>query len=160
VQNTTDPGRNVNRVRKAQRNMLIAIAAILIVIGLLYAYMQNIAATRAAQHKHSFLEYVTTNHLGSLITIDSGTGLDPMSYVMTLDHPLPDNQKEPFALEMSQRYYQYDHGQSLTVVYVDPRTHKQYQVAETQYNERTKQVAITVSDASGQPHQDVKQVNW
>jgi hypothetical protein len=159
VQNTGE-GNQAGKVRKSQVYMAAAIVAILLLIGSLYVYMQHVASQRAALHKHSFMEYVATNHLGSLMTIDSGTGLDPMSYVMTLDHTLPDDQRQSFALDMGHRYYEYDHGQTLTIVYVDPKTHKQFPLAESQFDRFTEKLTLSVTKQSGQTQQVVQQVNW
>lgn len=156
----TNEGNQAKRVRKSEIYMVAAIVAILLLIGSLYVYMQHVAAQRAALHKHSFMEYVATNHLGSLMTIDSGTGLDPMSYVMTLDHTLSDSQRESFTVDMAHHYYEYDHGQSLTIVYVDPKTHQQYPLAESQFDRYKEKLTLSITNQSGQTHQVVQQVNW
>lgn len=160
MQHTDDGHTRGTRVQKSQKYMIVAIVSILIVTVLLFLYMQHVAGQSAAKHKHSFMEYVTTNHLGALMTIDSGTGLEPMSYIMTLNHPLADNAKESFVMDMSHRYYEYDHGQALTIVYVNPKTHQQYPIAEAHYDRVVKKLAVNITEQSGQTLQFVKQVNW
>lgn len=149
-----------HRRRRSRIHMLIVLVLILLVTGLLFAYMLNLSAKRAAEHKHSFMEYVTTHHLGDLTEIDTGTGLDPMSYILTLNHVLPDADRTNFALDLSQRYFTYDRGQQLTIVYVDPSTHKQYPVAETHYDRQTKKLTLNVTSQSGQTTQTVLTVHW
>jgi hypothetical protein len=67
------------RIGRTQFYMIIVLAVILTTIAWLYIRMQTISTERAAQHKHSFYEYVVSRHIGRLKTIDTGTGLDPTS---------------------------------------------------------------------------------
>jgi hypothetical protein len=148
------------RVRRNRLYMLVALICILAITGLLYLFMKDIAAKRAAQHKQSFMSYVTENHLGTLVEIDSGTGLDPMSYVLEIDHPVPDTEKASFALDLMHRYAEYDHGTLLSISYVQPGTSKHTPIAEVHYNPVNHAVVATVHLDSGETQTVTKKVDW
>jgi hypothetical protein len=148
------------RVRRNRMYMLVALICVLAATGLLYLFMKDIAAKRAAQHKQSFMSYVTANHLGTLVEIDSGTGLDPMSYVLEVNHPVPDAEKASFALDLMRRYAEYDHGTLLSISYVQPGTTKHTSIAEIHYNPVDHTVIVTVHLDSGETKTITQSVNW
>jgi DNA-binding transcriptional regulator YbjK len=154
---TTDVKR---RKARSQVYLAIAIAVLALMMLGLYAYMRQVAAARAAAHKHSFYEYVVTHHIGQLTDIDTGTGIEPMSYVLTLGHPLPVDQRLSFAVEMARLYALYDHGQSLTIVFADPATKRQQTLAETQYDAQARQLTVLWADDQGSMHTVKQPVNW
>jgi hypothetical protein len=148
------------RRRRNQRWMIAVVLIILAVSSLLYVYMKQVAAARAKEHKHSFYEYVLTNHIGTLTEIDTGTGLDPMSYIVTLHHSIADSAKAAFAEDLMKHYVQYDHGSVLSIVYLDPKTNRRQPLAECRYDRLQGTVTITVTFDSGQTQVVRRQVNW
>lgn len=148
------------RTRRTQMGIIIFVLALAVAGGYLYVYMKQTARTVAAQHKHTFYEYVVTHKLGTLAEIDTGTGIDPMSYILTLSKNVPDNQRVSFATDLARRYAEYDHGSILTIVYVNPKTHKQQAVAESHYDDDHKQLQLTVTFSSGQTQQINERENW
>lgn len=149
--------------RKSRRTRVyIIIVALLIAAagGYLYVYMKQTAALRASQHKHSFYEYVVTHQLGKLTLIDTGTGIDPMAYVLQLNQNVPDAKRVTFAENLAHLYAEYDHGSMLTIVYVDPGTHKKSVIAESHWDDDNKQLQLTVTSSSGQITQINQHVNW
>ncbi|MCL6452354.1 MAG: hypothetical protein K6T78_01860 [Alicyclobacillus sp.] len=140
------------------------IVAMVIAIALggwwLYVYMQQVHAVRAAEHKHTFDEYVVTHHLGTLELIDSGTGLDAMSYVLTVNRPVPDAQRAAWAENLMRLYVQYDHGSLLTIQSINPTTHKPNPIAQCHYDDDTRQFQMTVDLSNGQTRVINQVVNW
>jgi hypothetical protein len=115
---------------------------------------------RAAQHKHTFAEYVATQQVGTLSLIDTGTGIDPMAYVLTLNNNVPDGQRVAFTQNLAHLYAEYDHGSSLIIVYADPATHKQKVIAESHYDDDHQQLQLIVNLSSGQTQQVDQHVDW
>lgn len=148
------------KMRRSQLYMLVTLFCILIVTGLLFLSMKQISHQRASEHKHSFMEYITVNKIGTLKEIDSGTGLDPMSYIVTINHAVPDQDLETFATNLIQRYVMYDRGQILSVVYVNGQTGKQVPVAEANYNDDEHILTLTLTFQSGQMKKIIKNVDW
>ncbi len=148
------------RIKRNRTFMLVALCGILAITGLLYLAMKDIAAKRRAEHKQSFMSYVTEHHLGTLVEIDSGTGLDPMSYVLEVNQPVADSEKVSFALDLLHRYNQYDHGTLLSIAYVKPGTNQHKPIAEAHYNPVNHTVSLTVHLDSGETKTIVQNVNW
>jgi hypothetical protein len=146
--------------RRTQMYMIIIALAIAAASGYLYLYMKQTAALRSAEHKHTFTEYVTDHKLGKLVLVDTGTGIDPMAFVLQLADNVPDIKRETFAQNLAHLYAKYDHGALLTIVYIDPKTHKQYPIAESNYDDDTKQLQLTVTLSSGNREQFNKHVDW
>lgn len=139
--------------------MIVAIV-ILLSGWYLESYMHKAAISRAKQHKHTFYEYVVTHNLGTLTLIDTGTGIDPMAYILQLKSPLADNQREAFAKNMAHLYAQYDQGSTLTIEYVNPTTHKISVIAESQWTDDTGKLQLTVTFSDGHITQLNEHVNW
>lgn len=150
----------IKRRKKNQMFILIALLSIVLLIGLLFVAMQGIATKRAAEHKQSFMSYVADHQLGTLIEIDTGTGLEPMSYVLEVPHPISDAEKESFALDMIQKYVQFDHGSTMTITYVPPGSKEQHVIANAHYDRDKKTATITVHLENGQNQTTVHNVNW
>ncbi|MCL6515926.1 hypothetical protein [Alicyclobacillus sp.] len=148
------------RRRRSQVYLILSITVLAAMLLGLYLYMRQVAAARAAEHKHSFYEYVISHHIGQLTDIDTGTGIEPMAYVLTLNHPLPADQRVSFAIEMAHLYAQYDHGTSLTIVYNDPATKRQQTLAETQYDPGARVLTVVWSDGEGQMRSQKQSVDW
>ncbi len=148
--------------RTTRTQIYIVIVALLIVAatGYVYVYMRQAARTAAAKHQQTFDEYVLTHKLGKVAEIDTGTGIDPMSYILTLTKSVPDNQRAAFATDLAHRYAEYDHGSVLIIVYVNPQTHKQQPIAESHYDDARKQLQLTVTFSSGQTQQINEHENW
>ncbi|CAM3696126.1 hypothetical protein [Alicyclobacillus pomorum] len=154
------PSEPQRREKRSRLYMLVVFVGILVMMGFLYIAMKSITTQRLAEHKHSFMGYVTSNHVGKLVEIDSGTGLDPMSYVLQLDHPVPDSEKASFTIDMMQKYVQYDRGSVLTVVYVNPTTKVQIPVAEAHYNRVDGRVSVAVHMDNGETKSLVVKEKW
>ncbi|QSO48998.1 hypothetical protein [Alicyclobacillus mengziensis] len=146
--------------RRTQISIIIFVLAVLTASGYLYVYMKHTAALRAAEHKYTFSEYVSDHRLGKLVLIDTGTGIDPTAYVLQLSSNVPGSKREAFAENLAHLYAKYDHGALLTIVYIDGKTHKQYPIAESNYDDETKQLQLTVTLSSGNLEQINKHVDW
>jgi hypothetical protein len=154
------PSDTQRRVKRSRMYMLVVFVGILIFMGFMYIAVKSITEQRLAEHKHSFMGYVTSNHIGKLMEIDSGTGLDPMSYVLQLDHPVPDSEKASFTMDMIQKYVQYDRGSVLTIVYLNPTTKIQTPIAEAHYNRVDGRVSLSIHMDNGETKSLVVKENW
>ncbi|GMA49681.1 hypothetical protein GCM10025857_10380 [Alicyclobacillus contaminans] len=148
------------RRRRSRIYMVVTVVCIAAVMVFLYVSMKQITAQRMAQHKHSFMGYVTENHIGKLVEIDSGTGLDPMSYVLELSHPVADADKQSLLLQYMEKYVEDDRGTVLTVVYVHPDGHTQTPIGEAHYNPVDGRVSLSVHLDDGQTRSAVLRENW
>ncbi|MBX5435979.1 MAG: hypothetical protein IRZ33_02025 [Alicyclobacillaceae bacterium] len=158
----TPAGRWTAKAR-SRRNRLWMIVSLVVLVGIaasLYAAMRQIAAQRAREHKQSFYQYVVTHHIGSLQEIDDGTGFDPVSYLLTINHPLPADQAFAFATNLMKRYVLFDHGQLLSIVYKDPQSGRQRPLADVHYDDDAHVLSVTVTDASGNARHYVRHVDW
>lgn len=151
---------NARRQRFNRWMMVMFMALVACGLGALYLTMHRIAAQRAQAHAHTFDEYVITHHVGELTTIDDGTGIDPASYVLTLDHPVPVQRAAAFTTTLMKLYVTYDRGQILTLVYLDPKTGKRHPIAEAEYNDDHKTLSVTVSTSDGVGTRITRHVDW
>lgn len=148
------------RTRRTRIYMIVVFLAIAVASWYLYDDMQHMASVRSVQHKETFYQYVTEHDLGTLTLIDSGTGVDPMAYVLQLQQPVPDDQRQAFAMNLAHLYAEYDRGSDLTIVYVDPATHKQTVIAESHYDDDQQTVQLTIDQSDGTPKQITRSVDW
>ncbi|MCL6625294.1 hypothetical protein [Alicyclobacillus shizuokensis] len=131
------------------RAWILAMAGIITGLVLtLIPVMHHIAAAREAAHQHTFMEYVTVHHLGTLTVIDSGTGLDPVSYVLTVRRPVSVNDREALLTRLMKKYYEYDKGELLSVVYRSP-TGQDQPIGSAHYDDSTGRLQLTINLDSG-----------
>lgn len=152
------PSRTANT--KTRVLMVVILILILSTVGVLYLVMKNMSKQAQQENKHTFYEYVVTHHIGRLVLIDDGTGLDPASYMLELPQPIPPSQAENFSMNLMKLYVTYDHGQILSIVYTDPVTKKHHPIADIHYDDDRKLVTLTLTDQTGQTHRIVQHVNW
>ncbi|MCL6547628.1 MAG: hypothetical protein K6T30_01815 [Alicyclobacillus sp.] len=148
------------RVRRTRVWMVVILLILAGVSSSLYIAMRQIAAERERQHKQSFYQYVVTHHIGSLQEIDDGTGFDPVSYLLTLDHPVPPGRIAAFATHLMKLYVTFDHGQILSIVYKDPHSGRQRPLADVHYDDDAHVLTVTVTDASGNAQRYLRHVDW
>ncbi|MDQ0190304.1 hypothetical protein JI721_09765 [Alicyclobacillus cycloheptanicus] len=122
--------------------------------------MKNVAAARAADHQMTFAEYVHNHHLGTLVTIDDGTGLNASAYDLQLSKPVPDGQRTALALELSEVYAKDDHGELLTIDYTDPKTKLDEPIATCTLDPNLENLTVTVHFTNGQQQVVHKHVDW
>ncbi|MCL6594468.1 MAG: hypothetical protein K6T31_10860 [Alicyclobacillus sp.] len=77
-----------------------------------------------------------------------------------VEHPIPDADKATFTYQLSHLYAEYDHGQSLTIVYVNPQTHRQVPIAEAQYDDDNHRLTLTLTLDNGQTVTQTQTVDW
>lgn len=140
--------------------MIVGAIVILLLAAWLDIEMRAIGRARAAEHQHTFTEYVQTHHLGTLVTIDDGTGIDPVSYLLNLSHPVADKQREALALQLMKIYATEDHGQLLTIAFIDPRTKVSEPVAEADLNDESNTLQLTVHFTNGTERVTTRHVQW
>jgi len=148
------------RNRRARLTIIAMIVVILLAGWYLYIDMQKIGVQRAQQHKHTFYEYVTTHHLGNLVLIDSGTGLDAMAYILQMPKQVANDKRAGFAENLMHLYVQYDHGTLLSIVYVNPKTQTRLPMAQCHYDDDTHQFNMTVTHPDGSTTEVNQTVNW
>ncbi|GGJ01436.1 hypothetical protein GCM10010885_08310 [Alicyclobacillus cellulosilyticus] len=132
------------RTRRSRVWLVVWLTGILAIPLSLYEAVGLIEAERAKAHKQSFYQYVVEHRIGTLTEIDDGTGLSPVSYVLSVAHPPPPADWEAFAVRMMRLYATFDHGQLLTIVTSDPRTGRQRTIADAAYDARRGQMSVTV----------------
>lgn len=146
------------------RNRAYMAITFLVVVGLftwLLVEMNIIAGERAKAHKHSFYEYVVTHHIGKLEEIDDGTGLDPISYVLTLDHNIPDDKLQSYVYNLIQRYVAFDHGETLTIMVKTASLGHPTQIAQAHYDDDEDVLTLHLTPLDGHWRTVVfKQLKW
>lgn len=140
--------------------MIVSFLVILALGAWIYFQMQAIGAKRASQHQYTFTEYVQNHHLGTLLTIDDGTGLDPISYVLNLNQPVADSAREALIVQLMKVYATRDHGVLLTLDYVDPTTKQSHAIAEANLNDDTNTLILTVHYTDGTEKVTTEHVKW
>lgn len=148
------------RATQTKLYMLIVFTAIVCAIGGLYLYMEKVAKQRAAENKHSFYQYVVTHHIGQLQDIDDGTGFNPEAYTLVLNHRVPDAKEQEYVTGLMKLYVEYDHGQTMTIVYHDPRTHALRPIADLSFDDDHGVLSETLTLHSGGLKKMQQHVNW
>jgi hypothetical protein len=146
------------------RNRAYIVITFLVIVALsawLLAEINIIAEQRAKAHKHSFYEYVVTHHIGKLEEIDDGTGLNPLSYVLTLDHNVSNTQLQSYVYDLIHRYVAYDHGQTLTVMVATASSGHPIQIAQAHYDDDEDVLTLHLTPLDGHWRTVVfKQLKW
>lgn len=140
--------------------MLVVLVCILAAFAEVYVFMRKTGAQRAAEHKISFYEYVVQHHVGQLTDIDDGTGFDPNSYVLTIDHRIQDAKIKEYALRLMKLYVMYDRGQALTVMVQPSPKLRALPMADVVYNDESHVVTLSVMEKNGDIRSSVLHVNW
>lgn len=153
---------NIAKRRNHRARLYIVLMIVVIALAGWYldSYMNKVAGQRAQQHKQTFYQYVVTHHLGKLLLIDSGTGLDAMAYVLQMPNQIPDSQRASFAENLMHLYVKYDHGTLLSIVYVNPSTQVRLPVAECHYDMDSREFNMTITHLDGNTTQSDETVNW
>lgn len=147
--------------RRHNRLLMFAVLMIfLAVVGLLVVALRRAEIKAASEHKHTFVEYVAAHHLGRLVLIDDGTGLDPSFYMLELYHPVPDAQEESEAIFLMKYYVQNDNGQAMSIVYTDPKTGKRRPMAEINFDDDEHLLNLTLINQEGVSRKIVRHENW
>ncbi|MCL6632790.1 MAG: hypothetical protein K6T63_09165 [Alicyclobacillus herbarius] len=142
------------------RAWIVLMAVIITALVLtLIPVMHRIATARQATHKHTFMEYVTTHHLGTLTVIDSGTGLDPVSYMLTVPRPISASERQAFITRLMQKYYLYDKGELLSIVYRS-KNGDTHPLASAHYDDTTDTLQLTINLPSGNTQVVRQHVRW
>ncbi len=122
--------------------------------------VDRIGAERQKQGKLSFDEYVRNHHLGKLSLIDTGTGIDPVSDVLTVAQNIPDAQRRSFVMNLMKRYVEYDNGQSLSVMYANPTLKRNVPVGFAEYDDDTHKLQLDITYQNGQVETVTETVHW
>lgn len=146
--------------RNTRLLMFSFLVIILAVVSSLFLALRRAEVRAAAEHRHTFVEYVVQHQLGKLVLIDDGTGLDPSFYMLELNKPVPDAEQESDALYWMKYYVQNDHGQALSVVYTDPATGKRRPMAEIHYDDNQHLLTLTLTNQEGVSRKIVRRENW
>jgi len=149
-----------DKQRLTRLSMFAVLTIALAAVGSLYAVLRKAEAQAQMLHKQTFVEYVAKHHMGQLYLIDDGTGLDPSSYMLVLNHPVPDVQEESLTMQLMQLYVQYDHGQALSIVYTNPKTDKRRPLADVNFDDDNKVLVMTITNQEGVSHKIVRHENW
>jgi hypothetical protein len=146
------------------RNRAYIVVTFLVIVALsawLFVEIDVIAGQRAKAHKHSFYEYVLTHHIGKLEEIDDGTGLNPLSYVLTLDHNIPDDKLQSYVYDLIRLYAAYDHGQTLTIMVNTASLRHPVQIAQAHYDDDEDVLTLHLTPLDGHWRTVVfKQLKW
>jgi len=148
------------RIKRNRIYMIVVFIAIVVVTSTLFFAIRVIGAQRAVAHKHSFYQYIVTHHIGTLQEIDDGTGLDPLSYVLTLNHPVPEHQLQSYATDLMHKYVLYDSGSTLTIEYKALGQTKPTQLAQANFDDDAGALILTLHPQSNNSRQIVQHVNW
>jgi hypothetical protein len=157
---TSSPPTNPRHQARTRAWIVVVALTITALVLTIIPVMRHIAAARRAEHQHTFMEYVTLHHLGTLTVVDSGTGLDPISYVLTINRPVPISDRQQYITELMKRYYLYDKGEVLSVVYHDPRTGRDQPIASAHYDDTRHALQLTINQPSGDTRIVTEHVVW
>jgi len=152
----------INGLKKSKNRLLMIfiLVIILILCGSLYYEIGVIAKRRRLEHKHVFYQYVVTHHVGQLTEIDGGTGLDPLSYLLTIDYRVPDKQLPTFTTDLMKKYVTEDSGETLSIIYKDPQTGARTPIADVHFDDSSGTVSETFHYQTGQTKQITEKVGW
>lgn len=151
------------KLRRQKRNRIgMAVVLIIILAGILslLPYIRQVGTERQQQGKQSFAEYVLAHHLGKLTLIDTGTGIDPVSDVLTIASNIPDAKRKAFVLSVMKRYVEDDHGQTLSVEYVNPQKEKHIPIGFANYDDDTHRLQVNITHQNGQVESFSEKVDW
>lgn len=146
--------------RKTRLWILAFLVIVIAVVASLLFALRRAEVQAAAQHRQTFVEYVADHHLGKLVLIDDGTGLDPSFYMLELNKPVPDTKEESEALFLMKFYVVHDHGQALSIVYTDPKTGKRRPMADINYDDDKDILNLTLTNQEGVSRKIVRHENW
>lgn len=157
---TTQSQTQIARIKRNRMYMIIVLIAIIAITSTLFYAIRVIGKERSAAHKHSFYEYIVTHHLGTLQEIDDGTGLDPLSYILVLNQPVPESDLQAYTTDLMHKYVIYDSGSTLTIEYKPPGQTKPIQLAQANFDDDAGALILTLHPQSSQSRQVVMHVNW